>query len=456
MRELPFPHDADMERAVLGAAILTPEAYAEARSLLTEADFFVAAHRAVWAALDGSDLGLAGLVERLRARGQLEACGGAAAVARLVDYSSSGHVGSYTRRLLELGAVRKLMDAARGILNAGARQPEDAGAFAADARRTITEAAAHLDPTQRGPEALERALPGVLADLERQGPVPGVVPTGLPLDDFTGGLWPTMLSIVAGRPSMGKSALALHIGLHAARLGRRVLFCPLEESQRFLVLRLLARAGSVDLHRLVTRRFDGDDYPRIITAAESLHRLPLWIDDRTARTAAQIAQTAALHQRRHGLDLLIVDHLGQVADREETRNVELERICQGLRATAAELNIPVLAMSQLSRGMEGRGDRRPRLSDLRDSGAIEQEAAAVVFLYRPGYYANDPTDPRCELIIAKNRNGPCGVAYAHATLKYMHFRAWDDPTDGAWAADGKRASAMDMPEVPAGGRVWGD
>ena len=447
------PNDADLERAVIGSALSNADAFDQARTVIGPDDFYAPAHRLVWEVMadPARPCGdVVSLVEALRARRRLEDCGGVAAVARLSDWADPSLVRKHAERLRELATVRKVMDAARLIQADGARNHVDAAAFAEAARRRVTDAAGHLDALQQGPEALAAVLPGVLSDLESQGPIPGVVQTGLSLDALTGGLWPGLLSIFAGRPGMGKTALALAIARYNARRGKRVLYLPLEDEQRLCVLRLIADSSEVELFRLITRSLHDDDYGRIMRAAESLHHLPLWIDDRSGRTAAQIAQTAALHQRRHGLDLLIVDHIGEVADRDENRTVEVERIARALRDCAKELRIPVVAMAQLNRGNEDRRNKRPVLADLRQSGAIEQVARLVVFLYRPGYYSKDAADKRLELIVAKNTHGRTGVAYERADLDYMHIRDWDEPQDGVFETDHKRAAGMDPVEVPRG------
>jgi replicative DNA helicase len=254
------------------------------------------------------------------------------------------------------------------------------------------------------------------------------VATGFPeLDEMTAGLQPADLIIIAARPSMGKTALALNIASHAAlSRGKTVGMFSLEMAHQQLFLRLLCAEGSVDAHRLRTGRIDREQWQRIIKVFGKLSGAPIFLDDTPAIGVMEMRAKARRLRREHGLDLLIIDYLQLMRgrDRHENRQQEISEISRSLKELAKELNMPVVALSQLSRAPEQRGgDRRPQLSDLRESGAIEQDADVVIFLYREEMYKRD--DPslqgKAELIVAKQRNGPTGVVRLQFIRDFTRF-----------------------------------
>lgn len=413
--------DLDAERAVIGAVLLSPRTlHALAVEDSLEPDhFYWRAHQVTWQAMlavyhrgDGVDVRT--VTAELAARGTLEVAGGQGAIDALAGaVPVAGHARTYGRIVRDHALDRQLLDHAyRVVASVEEGEGDDARARVEAAERALFALGGH----QRR-AALARLGDAAHAELERLRQIAdsGHALTGLTtglgdLDELTGGLQAANLHVLAARPGMGKSVLALNIAVDVARSGATVLFFSLEMAGAELAQRALAAAGSYDSARLRRARVARADWPGLLAAATTLEPLPLHVEDSGDLTPLQLRGTArALAARERGLGLVVVDYLQlmHTGERGRDRYQEVTEISRELKRAARELGCAVLAVSQLSRAVEQRTDKRPILSDLRESGQIEQDADLVCFLYRDEAY--NPESERAgeaELIVAKNRHGP--------------------------------------------------
>jgi len=434
------PYDAEAEQACLGAVLLNNDALPIVRTILRgPEDFYLEANRIIFAAMTeltrkGSAVDAVTLGGLLKENGDLEKCGGPMVMSKLTDsVATVANVGHYAKIVRDRASVRRMIFAAQQIVADGfGRRIEDVPTYLADARKAITVASA--TDAGDGPVQLKDDLHRVFSEIE-SGKMPGgLVGTGIDvIDELTGGLWPGLLTIIGARPSMGKSALCLNIVTNCALQGRPALYVPTEDAREYVVMRELARFGNVDLNDLMLRSVHDSDWKGLIDGMNKLHDLPLWVDDTPGLSSDRIAQIAALHKQVHGLDLLVVDHLGELTDDGDNQTQSVENAAKGLRDIAKELQIPVLLACQLNRQVENRKDKRPTLYDLRQSGAIEQIARVVWFMYRRGYYRQGcEDDPDTQLIVAKATHGKTGTIRLWADMARMYLRGWDTSTDGVF------------------------
>src|SRR5437762_3842502 len=361
------------------------------------------------------------LAEELGKEGLLEKVGGAAYLASLVDgipVGTTASVFEYCRIIKEKSIFRKLINTSQNVISRALTGNEDPATLLDLAQSEVLEIAS--EKVQSGffrVQDIVRTSFGTLDVLFDRGQSVTGVETGFTaLDTMTSGLQPGELIIIAARPSLGKTALALNIAAHAAIAGKRVVgIFSLEMSKESLLIRLLCSEGRIDSHRLRTGFADQSDWDRMTQAVGRLSQAPLFIDDAPALSIMQIrAKARRLHAERKQLDLLIVDYLQLVTGhlRFENRTQEVSYISRGLKAIAKELNLPVIALSQLSRAPEAGKGREPQLSDLRESGSIEQDADVVIFIHRPSPRGDgaelDEPGVVTELNIGKQRNGPTG------------------------------------------------
>jgi len=431
------PYDAEAEKACLGAILLDNRALQIMRSVLEGPnEFYIEANRRIYCGM----VALAGRGEAvdhvtlgnfLNDSGDLEKIGGAIALNGLTEaVATIANVEHYARIVRNHAAVRRMIYAAQQVVVDGFGGVGDVPEFLAAARKSVTMASAISGVG--GPVSIAENLGDLFIELESGKMPPGLVRTGINnIDDLTGGLWPGLLHVVGARPSMGKSALCLNIVTNCALQGRPALYIPTEDSTRYIQLRELARFGDVDLNDLMLRTVHKDDWRKLLDGAEKIRGLPLWIDDSPGLSSSRIGQIAALHKQVHGLDLLVVDHLGELEDKGDNQTNIIENAAKGLRDIAKELDIPVLLATQLNREVERRPDKRPTLHDLRQSGAVEQIARVVWFMYRRGYYERGcEDDPDTQLIVAKATHGKTGTIRLWSDLSRMFIRGWNLETDG--------------------------
>jgi len=427
------PHNFEAEESVLGAMLLSRDAIAVVVEQVGSEDFYRPSHAHIFDAVTslyarGEPADTVTVAEELRRVGTLESSGGAAALISLQANTpaiSSAH--RYARIVQEHALLRRLIGVAYEIAEMGYEVPTDVAGALDQAEALV------FDVTQRRSSDTVRALKDLLTEsLERldhlygKGETITGVPTGYgELDNLLAGLQPSNLIVVGARPSMGKTAFALGMAAHAAaNHGVPVLFFSLEMSHLEIAQRVLAAEARLDITKLRNGRLLDSDWPRISSAIGRIDTAPLFIDDNPNVTVMDIRAKARRMRSSDGIGLVIVDYLQLMTGRTsaENRQVEISEISRGLKILARELEIPVIALSQLSRGLESRADKRPMLADLRESGAIEQDADVVMFVYRDEVYNPESADRgTAEIVIAKHRNGPTGSAHLAFIANYAKF-----------------------------------
>ncbi len=427
------PHNIEAEECVLGSMLLSKDAIAEVLELLHEEDYYRPSHRTVFrSALElyshGQAVDPVTVAEELRRSGQLADVGGAPFVHTLVSsVPTAANAGHYARIVKEAGILRRLIDVGTRIVQLGYETPQDT-------ERAVDEAESLVYRVAQGRvtedyQSLREVLTSTLESIERlhedRRELTGV-PSGFPeLDRLTSGFQNSNLVIVAARPAVGKSALGLDIARHASvRAAVPTVVFSLEMSKTELVQRLMCAECSVDMQRLRTGRMEDSDWTRLTRSLGKLAEAPLFIDDSAALTMMELRAKCRRLKQRHGLGLVIVDYLQlmQSTRRVESRQQEVSEISRSLKLLAKELAVPVIAISQLSRQTEARSDKKPMLSDLRESGALEQDADLVLFIYREDLY--DPESSRkgeADLIISKHRNGPTDSVTVTFQGQYSRF-----------------------------------
>jgi replicative DNA helicase len=434
------PHSVEAERAVLGSLLIDPVRVPEAAERLTEERFFDQRHGQIFAALleladRGEPIDFVSVGERLLARKALKKIGGQAYLVELsVSVTSSAHLAHHVNLVYEMAVLRKLIREATGIIErAYTTRPDGAavGNLVDESEHAIFsisggESDSHPDSIS---VAVEQAFLRIDSASHR-GNLTGLPSGYYDLDELTCGFNAGELVIVAGRPSMGKTALMLNIIDHAASHPPEwmkekpvILFFSLEMGQQALATRMLCTRARVDAHALKTGRIPADDYAELARAAGELQEMSIFLDDSPGMSVMTLRSRARRIKQRHGLHMVVVDYLQLMTHpRSESRQMEITQISRSLKELARELDVPVVALSQLSRAVESREDKRPQLSDLRESGSLEQDADVVLLLYRPEYY--NPTDENrglAELICAKQRNGPTGSARLQFFGNTMRF-----------------------------------
>ncbi len=421
--ERTLPHNLEAERSVLGAILVHNDAFNTAAQVIDGRDFYRDAHRRIFdrmVALSerGEAIDFITLKEELSRGGDLEEVGGPAYVASLVDgVPRATNVEYYARIVKEKATLRNLIYAANKILTNAYEADQESDLILDEAESSIFAVAddrlkAGFVPMR---ELVNESFPKIEQLFEHKRLVTGV-PTGfVDLDEMTRGLQAGDLVIIAARPSMGKTSLVLNIAQHVAvQAEHTVGFFSLEMSKESLFIRLLTAEAQIDSHRLMSGHIADRDYGRISHALERLSSMRLFIDDTANIGVLEMRAKSRRLQAEHGLSLIVVDYiqLMNARGRYENRTLELASISRSLKGLAKELNVPIVVLSQLSRAPESRSDHRPQLSDLRESGALEQDADVVVLIYRDDAYNRDPNNPdagTAELIVAKQRNGPTGI-----------------------------------------------
>lgn len=420
--ERPLPQNLEAERCILGAILLDNHSLNTAIEKLKSEDFFLDQHRKIFERMMAlgeaqQAIDLVTLSEDLQRHGILESAGGQAYVSQLVDgVPRLTNVEHYARIVKEKAVLRNLAHSAYAIQQQALDADDEADAILDRAESLIFQLAE--ERVRAGLVGVKELVQENFARLEKifsEGKRITGLSTGYSrLDNDTAGLQPSELIILAARPSMGKTAFALNLAENVALRQREpVAIFSLEMSKESLLLRLIGAHSRVDAHRFRTGHLGRDDWSKITHSLNELAEAPLWIDDSASSTALEMGAKARRLKRDKGLSLVIVDYLQLITARGRfgNRNEEVSSISRALKGLAKELRVPVLVLSQLTRAPE-REERRPQLADLRESGAIEQDADMVVFIYRPNFYKPDlPEEERAkaEFIIAKQRNGPTGM-----------------------------------------------
>jgi replicative DNA helicase len=445
--ERPLPQNLDAERSVLGAILLDNHSLNNALEKLKPEDFFQNMHQIIFTQM--IELGerqqaidLVTLADQLHRRGQLEAAGGAAYLAQLVDgVPRVGHMEHYARIIKEKSLLRHLIHATHEIQQTAMEADEDPDAILDRAESSIFQLAE--DRVRVGLVPMKDVVRDNIERLERtitEGKrITGLATGYAQLDNLTSGLQPSELIILAARPSAGKTAMALNIAENTALHGRaQVAIFSLEMSKESLLMRLLSSMGRVDAHKFRTGHLSREDWKQMTVTLAQLSDAPLWIDDSGSATVTEIGAKARRLKRDRGLDMVMVDYLQLIAGRGRfsNRNEEVSSITRGLKGLAKELQVPVVVLSQLTRANE-REERAPHLSDLRESGAIEQDADVVIFLHRPNLFkkrdeVTDEERAQTDVIIAKQRNGPVDRVPFVFLGKYTRF---EEAAVGSWGSE---------------------
>ena len=428
------PQNLEAEQSVLGAILIENQAIHQVMEILTADDFYREAHQKIYNSLldlSGRDepADLITLTNELRKQGLLEAVGGASYVTFLIDsIPTAANIVYYARIIKEKAILRKLIETSTEIITQSYEDREDVEELLDEAERSIFQIADNRVRPSFFPirEIVKTSFKTLEKLYERKETVTGI-PSGFKeLDRLTAGFQPSDLVIVAGRPAMGKTAICLNIAQYAA-IQRQipVAIFSLEMSKEQLVLRLLCSEAEVEGTRLRTGFLSESDWPKLTMAAGNLSEAPIFIDDTPALTILELRAKARRLKGEHGLQLMLVDYLQLMKGRAmvENRQQEISEISRSLKALAKELDLPVIAVSQLSRRSEGREDKRPQMSDLRESGAIEQDADLILFIYRDELYnRTEENRGKAEVIIGKQRNGPTGKVLLTFLDKYTAFK----------------------------------
>ncbi|HSB70406.1 MAG TPA: replicative DNA helicase [Candidatus Methylomirabilis sp.] len=442
------PQNLEAEVSVLGAILQETGALLKAMEVLRPGDFYKEAHRKIFGACvelfeKNEPVDLVTLANELMRRKQLEEVGGASYLTSLVDaVPTAANVAHHARIVKDKALLHDLIQKATAVVGRAYADTDDVDDVLDWAEQQIFEIS--QNKISRSFVPVKSVLKGTFQLIERlydrKSHVTGV-PTGFrKFDEMTAGLQPSDLVVVAGRPSMGKTSFCLNVAEHASIQERiPVAIFSLEMSKEQLVQRMLCSVSRVDSHKLRTGYLSDADWPKLTTGAGILSESPIYIDDTPGISLLEIrAKARRLMAEQGGLGLVIIDYLQLITGRGrvESRQQEISEISRSLKAMAKDLNVPVVALSQLSRAVESRQPPRPQLSDLRESGAIEQDADLVAFLYRPGFYRvrkeeelDEPEDNTTEVIIGKQRNGPTGTVHLAFLREYTRFEEQERQRD---------------------------
>lgn len=427
------PHSVEAEEAVLGSLLIDPDAFYEVEPFLRAGDFYQATNRWIYEAICAlydrkTPLDVVTLIDEMRRRERLEEIGGESAVIALLNaVPTSINAEAYGRAVHDAAVRRRLLDAAGRVAKLAWDETRPIEMIIGEAEQALFAVSGELTAASvTDARAAFDALYDVTHERRAAGGMPVGVPSGLvDLDRILRGFKRGDLYIIAGRPAMGKSSFATSLVANiAGKLAQRVALFTLEMSVEQQARRLASMEAGLSYQDLEEGRMDDDDWKRFATTAGRWAEAKLWIDDTAALTPGQMAAKARRIYAEHGLDIIFVDYLQLMGVDEKawSDNHRVALISAGLKKLAKDLSIPVVALCQLNRAVESRGDKRPTLADLRDSGSLEQDASAVIFLYRDQYYNPNTDKPNItEVIVAKHRNGPTGSADAFFNARTMRF-----------------------------------
>jgi replicative DNA helicase len=414
------PQNLEAEQSVLGGILLEPEALSRVLEVMTGDDFYRESHRKIFSSMldlyrKGTPVDLITLTEILQNKGQLDDIGGASYLTSLTDaIPSAVHVDVYARIIREKSILRRLINRATEIASKGYSYAGDAEDLLDEAEKSIFAISEDKINPLVYPlsQIIKESIPILEHLYDRKESVTGVPSGFTQLDKLTSGFQNSDLVIIAGRPSMGKTALALNIARNAAvDFEVPVVIFSLEMSRQQLALRLLCSEAKVDSYKVRSGFIGEAEWTKLTTAAGVLSEAPIFIDDSATMTVLQMRAKSRRLKSERGLGLVVIDYLQLMKGRDgsERREQEISEISRSLKALAKELNLPVIALSQLNRRPEGRDDKKPVLADLRESGAIEQDADLICFIFREEMYEeNSKHKGIAEILLRKHRNGPTG------------------------------------------------
>jgi replicative DNA helicase len=430
------PHSIEAEQAVLGGAFLDKEAWDKVVERVRQEDFYRKDHRIIFRAIselseDGQPYDIVTVAEWLENHQLLDEAGGMRNLAALAENTpSASNISAYADIVRKRSILRQLITATTDIndtvFNPQGRTSEQILEYA---EQTVFEIAERENQGRKSYLGIKEYLKGALERIDelfhKDSPITGIATGYDDLDMKTAGFQRSDLIIVAGRPSMGKTSFAINVAEHAAIKGKHsVAVFSMEMPGEQLAMRMMSSLGRIDQNKIRTGKLSDEDWPRLTSAVSILQEAKMFIDDTPALTPQELRARCRRISREHGLDMVVVDYLQlmQVAGTKENRATEISEISRSLKAMAKELSIPVIALSQLNRSLESRTDRRPVMSDLRESGAIEQDADVILFIYRDEVYDEDSVDKGvAEIIIGKQRNGPIGKIKLAFRGQYTRF-----------------------------------
>jgi replicative DNA helicase len=433
------PNSIEAEQSLIGGLMLDAEAWDKVADVIISADFYRKDHRLIFEAIanlveSGSPCDVVTVSEHLDNRNELDQAGGLEYLAMLANETAgAANARAYAKILREKSTLRALINAGNEISgSAFTTEGRNASQILDDAERLVFQIAEKGARGKAGFKSLKQILPEAVDRIDllhqSEGDITGISSGYGEFDKLTAGLQKGDLIIIAGRPSMGKTTLAINIAENAA-IGAKVptAIFSMEMPAQQLAFRMISSLGRVDQTHLRTGTFPDEDWSRINTAVQLMSEAPIFIDDAPSLSPTDIRARARRLHREHGLGLIVVDYLQlmQVEGSKENRATELSEISRSLKALAKELELPVIALSQLNRSVEQRNDKRPVMSDLRESGAIEQDADLIIFIYREEVYNQDtPRKGIADIAIAKQRNGPIGDFPLTFVGRYTKFENW--------------------------------
>ena len=431
------PHSIEAEQSIIGGLMLDNQVWDKVSSKICEADFYRAEHRILFRSI--SDLAsksqpfdVVTLLDALKNLDELEDAGGEVYLFELANNTPSvANIVAYADIVREKSVQRQLIQVANDIADSAYKPEGREVSELLDHAETKVFAIAEQTAGDGGPEAIKSILVRAVEKIDElyhsTEMITGLA-TGLQdFDEMTSGLQPADLVIVAGRPSMGKTTLVMNMAEHGAiKSNKPVLVFSMEMPSDSLAMRMMSSLGRIDQHKIRTGKLEDEDWPRVTSAVHMLSEAPLFIDDTAGLSPAEMRARARRLTKEHGqLGLIVVDYLQLMkvpGFKSDNRTGEISEISRSLKALAKELEVPVIALSQLNRSLEQRQDKRPIMSDLRESGAIEQDADLICFIYRDEVYHEDSPDKgTAEIIIAKQRNGPIGKVRVAFLGKYTRF-----------------------------------
>lgn len=429
------PQNIEAEQAVLGAMLIKKEAVIEAMEILRPEDFYRDAHRVVFEAImavfrNDSAVDMITVTEQLKKSDLLDKAGGVAGVTALANaVPTAANVVYHAKIVREKAELRELINAGSEITGWAFEDSDDVDAVMDKAEKRILEVTARENSADF--TSMKDIVISVFKQIEERstnkGGLTGVASGFTDLDRLTSGFQPSDLILVAARPSMGKTAFTLNIASYVAvHLDKPVAFFSLEMSKEQLAQRMLCSEGGIDSQRLRNGDMKDEDWEHVIAAADRLTYAPVFIDDTPGITVMELRSKARRIKAEHGLSMVIIDYLqlmsGKGSKNGDNRQQEISEISRSLKALARELKVPVIALSQLSRSVESRQVKRPMLSDLRESGSLEQDADIVMFLYREDYYDKETEQQNVtEVIVAKHRNGPIDTVRLYFDKEFTRF-----------------------------------
>jgi replicative DNA helicase len=430
------PHSIEAEQSVLGGLMLSASAWDQVADKIVEADFYREDHRLIFRAIhdlheSSRPCDAVTVSEWFESHGKTDQVDGGNYISQLANNTpSAANVAAYADIVREKSILRSLIDVGATITtSAFSSDGRESGTLLEEAERLVFAIADKGSRSRSGFVSVRDTLGEAMSKIEElnafEGDITGISTGFLDFDRLTAGLQPSDLIIVAGRPAMGKTTFAMNIAEHAAiKHGKSVAVFSMEMASLQLVMRMFSSVGQIDQNRIRTGTLDDLDWPKLTSAMNLLHKSEIYIDDTPALSPADLRARARRLKREHDIELIVVDYLQlmSVPDSKENRATEIAEISRSLKTIAKELNVPVIALSQLNRSLEQRPNKRPVMADLRESGAIEQDADLIVFIYRDVVYNPETAEKgKAEIIIGKHRNGSTGTVHLAFQGPWLRF-----------------------------------